>query len=849
MQVRVMGQQSSFKFKETDLKPYPTKVIDDSKRRNNPAVIISWDNNIESSRNIDGSYSFYIKSPVPFSYFGVGWSCENDNVVPESFKIKYRTKKNNFDWDDWREVKGEVLPNETPTNLYWSNIIFLSDKELYNECEIILLTPEKINTTRVDLVDMISNNSDRNNFEKLENKDIINESNKNRGCPQPSIIPRSDWCGSFTACQNPTYTPTVIYPTHVIMHHGASPDTYTDGYSIVRSYWDYHVNTNGWLDIGYNYLVDKYGNIFQGRYNPSNTTQDVQGAHATSYNSYSIGICFLGNTDVTNSTTVQLSKLEDLLAWWFDWRGFDPTTSASINSQNLPRVMGHRDVASTTCPGNNLYNLLAQIRTNTKNNIIACNSSCTAVTIATHPQTQSVNSGSTVVFNVSVNGTPPFIYFWFKDNVLQGGPINTSATSNSFTITNLTTSDNGSYNCKINNCNNEYQAQSNDATLTVTASNQIPTISISSPSNGQSFTTQNISVAGTANDPDGSISLVQFRVNSGSWQDATGTTSWSGSVTLSSGSNTIEAKSQDNTGAWSNPVSINVTYSASNQIPTISISSPDNGQSFTTQNISVAGTANDPDGSISLVQFRVNSGSWQDATGTTSWSGSVTLSSGSNTIEAKSQDNIGAWSSIVPINVTSTVPLITITYPNGGETLKMDTTINITWTSANISGTANIELFQGTSFITSIGQCNISNQTYSWHIPTDLFSGSVYKIKILSASIDSIFDFSNTYFTILPATGIEENTIADFFKIYPNPTTGELFIENGSDMEIQKIEVYNMLGQIIIESTISDNIVNTATNKTYKLNLQSLATGNYNLKICTAKELIIKQITVGKNNK
>jgi len=756
MQVRVMGQQSSFKFKETDLKPYPTKVIDDSKRRNNPAVIISWDNNIESSRNIDGSYSFYIKSPVPFSYFGVGWSCENDNVVPESFKIKYRTKKNNFDWDDWREVKGEVLPNETPTNLYWSNIIFLSDKELYNECEIILLTPEKINTTRVDLVDMISNNSDRNNFEKLENKDIINESNKNRGCPQPSIIPRSDWCGSFTACQNPTYTPTVIYPTHVIMHHGASPDTYTDGYSIVRSYWDYHVNTNGWLDIGYNYLVDKYGNIFQGRYNPSNTTQDVQGAHATSYNSYSIGICFLGNTDVTNSTTVQLSKLEDLLAWWFDWRGFDPTTSASINSQNLPRVMGHRDVASTTCPGNNLYNLLAQIRTNTKNNIIACNSSCTAVTIATHPQTQSVNSGSTVVFNVSVNGTPPFIYFWFKDNVLQGGPINTSATSNSFTITNLTTSDNGSYNCKINNCNNEYQAQSNDATLTVTASNQIPTISISSPSNGQSFTTQNISVAGTANDPDGSISLVQFRVNSGSWQDATGTTSWSGSVTLSSGSNTIEAKSQD---------------------------------------------------------------------------------------------NIGAWSSIVPINVTSTVPLITITYPNGGETLKMDTTINITWTSANISGTANIELFQGTSFITSIGQCNISNQTYSWHIPTDLFSGSVYKIKILSASIDSIFDFSNTYFTILPATGIEENTIADFFKIYPNPTTGELFIENGSDMEIQKIEVYNMLGQIIIESTISDNIVNTATNKTYKLNLQSLATGNYNLKICTAKELIIKQITVGKNNK
>ncbi|MDD4990836.1 MAG: N-acetylmuramoyl-L-alanine amidase [Paludibacter sp.] len=367
-----------FRYNENDINPIPSQIINDSVKRNTPSAIIIWDNNLQS--NNEGFYSFRIKVPISFSFFGVGWLCDNKNINPKDFILKYRTKLNDNQWTDWKDNSGITSPAETPTNLYWSDIIFIDDSILHDNCEIMLYAPngEKIKYVRIDFVNMLNESSKKNNKYALSNDTLRFKSpTEIHGCPQPVIIPRSDWCNGIGACNNPTFTPKVITPTHVIMHHGASPDTYSDGYAVVRSYWDYHVNTKGWDDIAYNYLIDKFGNIFQGRYNPDNQSQDIQGAHAESSNSKSIGICFLGNTDVTTSTSIQLSKLEELLAWWFNWRGYDPTSSANILSQDgtstlyLPRICGHRDVKPTdTCPGNNLYNLLSTIRTDTKNKIV-----------------------------------------------------------------------------------------------------------------------------------------------------------------------------------------------------------------------------------------------------------------------------------------------------------------------------------------------------------------------------------------------------------------------------------------------------------------------------------------------
>ena len=167
----------------------------------------------------------------------------------------------------------------------------------------------------------------------------------------------------------------------------------------------------------------------------------------------------------------------------------------------------------------------------------------------------------------------------------------------------------------------------------------IPIISITSPTDGQVFTTPTITVNGTASDNIG-LSKVEVKVGSGSWQTTSGTTSWTASVTLASGSNTIYARATDTSGN-TRGTSVTVTYNPPDTtLPIISITSPTDGQVFTTPTITVNGTASDNIG-LSKVEVKVGSGSWQTTSGTTSWTTSVTLASGSNTIYARATDTSG----------------------------------------------------------------------------------------------------------------------------------------------------------------------------------------------------------------
>jgi len=335
---------------------------------------IVFDNPIKESETL---YHFTFESPLPFSCFGIGW---NEPSAPHhrgDFIIEYRVMKANGKWNNVQEEDAFVCPDETPTGLYWTNVLFGFDEYTHSSLEFYLKVPENCNLSEIHVsfydLSRDVNPSWTPTFVIPQSKD----------CPVfPAYIPRSDWCGGYTACHNPTYTSSYINPTHTVIHHGASPDTYTDGAAVARSYWNYHVNTLGWNDIGYNYLTDKFGNLYQGRKNayldPANY-KDVLAAHAGASNSYSIGVNFMGNADVTTPTTVQLEKCEQLLAWWFNHYGFDPTTSATIvlqsgGSASKYRICGHKDVnvGGTSCPGTVLYGHLPAIRTATKAIIDAC---------------------------------------------------------------------------------------------------------------------------------------------------------------------------------------------------------------------------------------------------------------------------------------------------------------------------------------------------------------------------------------------------------------------------------------------------------------------------------------------
>jgi len=325
----------------------------------------------------DGGYGLKMKVLITFTSFAVGWQASTRDLPAGLFNIKYRVHKDEKGWTEWKTDEGYVSPDQNKHGIYKSDLLFGHDEQAHDSIEFYIYPPgnEIITELYVTLLNISKTISiiDPN----------LNGTLRSGSCPEfPTMIPRSAWCGT-PACINPSYIPTYRpNMTHTVIHHGASPNSYTDGASVVRSYWNYHAISLGWGDIGYNYLFDKYGNFYQGRHNPQLLNNDVHAAHAGNTNTYSIGCNFLGDTDSpgTAPTQAQLEKCSQFLAWWYNKKGFDPLSSASILRQNdniwatIPRICGHRDVniGGTACPGNALQAFLPFIRTRTAQ-IIQCN--------------------------------------------------------------------------------------------------------------------------------------------------------------------------------------------------------------------------------------------------------------------------------------------------------------------------------------------------------------------------------------------------------------------------------------------------------------------------------------------
>ena len=188
-----------------------------------------------------------------------------------------------------------------------------------------------------------------------------------------------------------------------------------------------------------------------------------------------------------------------------------------------------------------------------------------------------------------------------------------------------------------------------------------PAVAITFPANNATVTSPSLSVTGTASDSgfgNNGVSSVTVNGASASGGTASGanTAYWSATITLTPGVNTIIAVAKDTLNN-SGQQQISVTYNpADTTPPTVSISSPTSGQTFTSSPITVIGSASDPgspSSGVTLVEVRVNGGSWQPASlSLPNWNGSVSLSSGSNLVEALSQDSSGNYSTIASVTVT-----------------------------------------------------------------------------------------------------------------------------------------------------------------------------------------------------
>jgi flagellar hook assembly protein FlgD len=192
------------------------------------------------------------------------------------------------------------------------------------------------------------------------------------GTTSPAIVTRPAWRASESIRRDaPRYASSLRF---AVVHHSAGSNSYTRAQSaaVVRAIQVYHVRGNGWDDIGYNFLVDRYGQVFEGRF--GGLERNVIGAHAQGFNTGSVGVALLGNYDRTALTTEARSALVRLLAWRLDVAHVDPLAALSMPSGGNPRfptgvpvllrpISGHRDVGFTSCPGSIVYaqlNLLAR---------------------------------------------------------------------------------------------------------------------------------------------------------------------------------------------------------------------------------------------------------------------------------------------------------------------------------------------------------------------------------------------------------------------------------------------------------------------------------------------------------
>ncbi len=183
-------------------------------------------------------------------------------------------------------------------------------------------------------------------------------------CPQPPFEGRLGWCpdGSCPTDATPGFVPD---PTHVIIHHTAGTNVSSDWAAVVRSIWDFHVNTNGWDDIGYNWLIDPDGILYEGR------GDGRLGAHFCAQNGNTTGICVMGDFTSIEPTPAALESLAKFLAWETCDENIDPLGTSFHNSSGLTlaNVSGHRDGCSTSCPGDKFYPLLPNMRQATQENI------------------------------------------------------------------------------------------------------------------------------------------------------------------------------------------------------------------------------------------------------------------------------------------------------------------------------------------------------------------------------------------------------------------------------------------------------------------------------------------------
>ncbi len=311
-----------------------------------------------------------------FTAAGVSWASEN---APSTIVVQVRVREQGA-WTDWQalDVSGgpdsgsaesAQLPGRTATEPYSTGS---ADAVQVRVDTAGSVTPKELTLLTIDPGTSPAD----------ANPTGAPAAQAQGAVTQPTIITRAQWGAdeSMRDC-TATYSPTIKVG---LVHHTVGSNTYTASQSagILRGIYAYHVNGNGWCDVGYNFLVDRYGQIFEGR--AGGIDRAVIGAHTLGFNYDTFSVSAMGTFSTAATPQVMLTSMSQVLGWKLALYDRDPggrqvLTSAGGSGARWPAgtavtfdtVSGHRDAFATECPGDVLYNQLSNVRATAANYIAA----------------------------------------------------------------------------------------------------------------------------------------------------------------------------------------------------------------------------------------------------------------------------------------------------------------------------------------------------------------------------------------------------------------------------------------------------------------------------------------------
>ena len=196
-----------------------------------------------------------------------------------------------------------------------------------------------------------------------------------RGAPRPDLLYRKQWGADESWRNGGPYYGRTIQQVHI--HHTATGNDYTraDVPALIRGIYRYHTHDLGWSDIGYNFLVDKFGRSWVGR--AGGAARIVRGAHTLGFNHTSTGISVIGNYEEARLRERVMTAIVRIAAWKLDRFHRQPTGFIKVYSHGSDKypegetvrlrvIDGHRDTNDTACPGAHLYSELRKIRNHTQ---------------------------------------------------------------------------------------------------------------------------------------------------------------------------------------------------------------------------------------------------------------------------------------------------------------------------------------------------------------------------------------------------------------------------------------------------------------------------------------------------